>query len=326
MSERYRLIIRETGGPEVIMREPIRELTPGRGEILIRQEAVGLNFIDTYQRSGLYALPLPSGLGSEGAGVVEAVGEGVGDFRVGDRVGCFSGPVGAYATHRIVAAERAVAIPGPISSETAAAIMLKGCTAEYLIERCARVKRGDTVLVHAAAGGVGSILVPWLKAIGATVIAHAGSAKKAERAGEFGADHALSGSIDGLAAQVRTLTDGEGVAVVFDGVGAASWTESLASVAKRGLLVTYGNASGPVPPFRALDLTKAGSIFVTRPTLADYISTPEELRASAQRLFEMVGEGYAPVHIGARYSLTDAAHAHRDLEARATTGSAILLP
>ena len=326
MSERYRLVIRRTGGLEVIEREPLGELKSGAGEILIRHEAIGVNFIDTYQRSGLYEVPLPSGLGSEGAGVIEAVGEGVDGFREGDRAGCFSGPLGAYATHRLVAADRAIKLPPSVASETAAAMMLKGCTAEYLIERCARVERGDAVLVHAAAGGVGSILVPWLKAIGAIVIAHAGSAEKAAMAAELGADHALSGPMEELAAEVRARTGGQGVATVFDGVGAASWTASLGALARRGLLVTYGNASGPVPAFRALDLTKAGSIFVTRPTLADYAATPEDRRASAARLFEMIDAGHVPVRIGARYPLAEAAKAHRDLEARATTGSSILLP
>lgn len=326
MSERYRLVIRRTGGLEVIEREPLGELKPGAGEILIRHEAIGVNFIDTYQRSGLYEVPLPSGLGSEGAGVIEAVGEGVDGFREGDRAGCFSGPLGAYATHRLVAADRAIKLPPSVASETAGAMMLKGCTAEYLIERCARVKGGDAVLVHAAAGGVGSILVPWLKAIGAIVIAHAGNAEKAAMAAELGADHALSGPMEELAAEVRARTGGQGVATVFDGVGAASWTASLGALARRGLLVTYGNASGPVPAFRALDLTKAGSIFVTRPTLADYAATPEDRRASAARLFEMIDAGHVPVRIGARYPLAEAAKAHRDLEARATTGSSILLP
>lgn len=326
MSERYRLVIRRTGGLEVIEREPLGELKPGAGEILIRHEAIGVNFIDTYQRSGLYEVPLPSGLGSEGAGVIEAVGEGVDGFREGDRAGCFSGPLGAYATHRLVAADSAIELPPSVASETAAAMMLKGCTAEYLIERCARVKGGDAVLVHAAAGGVGSILVPWLKAIGAIVIAHAGNAEKAAMAAELGADHALSGPMEELAAEVRARTGGQGVATVFDGVGAASWTASLGALARRGLLVTYGNASGPVPAFRALDLTKAGSIFVTRPTLADYAATPEDRRASAARLFEMIDAGHVPVRIGARYPLAEAAKAHRDLEARATTGSSILLP
>lgn len=326
MSERYRLVFRRTGGPDVIEREPLGALSPGPGELLVRQEAIGLNFIDTYHRSGLYPVPLPSGLGSEGAGRVEAVGEGVEGFAQGDRVGCFSGPLGAYATHRIIAADRAIRLPDSIGSDVAAATMLKGCTAEFLVERCARVQQGDTVLVHAAAGGVGSILVGWLKAIGATVIAHAGNAEKAAVAQDLGADHSLACPMDALADEVRARTGGKGAAVVFDGVGAASWAASLASVAKRGLLVTYGNASGPVPPFRALDLSKAGSIFVTRPTLFDYVSTPQEMRSSAARLFEMIDAGHVTVRIGARYPLSEAADAHRDLEARRTTGSTLLIP
>jgi len=257
---------------------------------------------------------------------VEAVGDGVVGFGEGDRIGYFTGPLGAYATHRIVAVERLVPLPESISSEQAAAAMLKGCTAEYLIERCAGVEAEQTVLVHAAAGGVGSILVPWLKAIGATVIAHAGSAAKARIAGDLGADHPLSCPLDALADEVRRLTGGAGADVVLDGVGAASWQASLGAAARRGLLVSYGNASGPVPPFSALDLTRAGSIFVTRPTLADYAATPDEMRASAARLFEMIGNGAVDVKIGARFPLRDAAEAHRAIESRATTGSTVLIP
>jgi NADPH2:quinone reductase len=318
--------ISRTGGPEVLELRDIAMPKPGPGEVLIRHEAIGLNFIDTYFRSGLYPVTLPSGLGNEAAGVVEAMGNGVSGFAAGDRVGYFTGPPGAYATHRAVAAERLVRLPEWVSVEDAAALMLKGATAEYLIERCARVEAGQTVLVHAAAGGVGSILVPWLKTIGANVIAHAGSASKAEIACELGADHALSCPMDALAGEVRGLTGGLGVAVVFDGVGAASWQASLASVARRGLVVSYGNASGPVPPFTALDLTRAGSIFVTRPTLGDYAATPEEMRACAARLFGMVERGVVKARIGARFALRDAAEAHRAIESRATTGSTILIP
>ena len=299
---------------------------PGEGEILIRHEAVGLNYIDTYHRSGLYPLPLPSGLGNEGAGVVEAVGSGVEGFREGNRVGYFSGPLGSYATHRSMPADRVVKLPDEISSEDAAAVLLKGCTAEFLVERCARVEADETVLVHAAAGGVGSILVPWLKSTGATVIAHSGNSKKAELATQLGADHSLCCPMEALAGEVRAITSGKGASVVFDGVGAASWEASLGSVARRGLLVTFGNASGPVPPFTALDLVRAGSIFVTRPTLFDYVASPEEVRASAARLFEMVQGGSIEVQIGARYPLIKAADAHRALEERKTTGSTILLP
>jgi NADPH2:quinone reductase len=299
---------------------------PGEGEILIRHEAVGLNYIDTYHRSGLYPLPLPSGLGNEGAGVVEAVGPGVEGFREGNRVGYFSGPLGSYATHRAMPADRVVKLPNEISSEDAAAVLLKGCTAEFLVERCARVEADEIVLVHAAAGGVGSILVPWLKSTGATVIAHSGNSRKAELATQLGADHSLCCPMEELAAEVRAITSGKGASVVLDGVGAASWEASLGSVARRGLLVTFGNASGPVPPFTALDLVRAGSIFVTRPTLFDYVASPEEMRASAARLFEMVQSGSLKVQIGARYPLIKAADAHRALEERKTTGSTILLP
>jgi NADPH2:quinone reductase len=321
-----RIIFSELGGPEVLRQVEGATPVPAKGEVLIRQDAVGLNFIDTYYRTGLYAAELPSGIGSEGAGVVEAVGEGVSEFSVGDRVGYPTGPLGAYSSHRTLDAARLVRIPEGISSEQAAAAMLKGCTAEYLVERCAKVAPGQTVLVHAAAGGVGSILVQWLKTIGASVIAHAGNPEKAAIATTLGADHSLCGPFDTLAEEVRRLTGGKGVDAVLDGVGAASWAASLASVAKRGIVVTYGNASGPVPPFSALDLLRAGSIFVTRPTLGDYCGTVEELRASAARLFELMLSGAVQVQIGSRYPLEQAAEAHRALEARETTGSTVLLP
>lgn len=326
VSHAYRILIRRTGGPEVLDVREIEVPRPGSGEVLVRHEAVGLNFIDTYHRSGLYPVSLPTGLGNEAAGVVEALGEGADGFSEGDRVGYFTGPLGAYSSHRAVAAERLVKLPIGISSQEAAALMLKGATAEYLIERCARVRPGQWVLVHAAAGGVGSILVPWLKAIGARAIAHAGSAEKAAVARGLGADHALSCPVEALAAEVRALTEGKGAEVVLDGAGAASWTASLGALARRGLLVTYGNASGPVPPFSALDLTRAGSVFVTRPTLADYAATPEEMRACAARLFEMIESGTVRASIGARFPLRDAAEAHRAIESRATTGSTILIP
>jgi NADPH:quinone reductase len=320
------IILRRTGGPEILETEPIDLPTPGSGQILIRHEAIGLNFIDTYHRSGLYALPLPSGLGSEAAGIVEAIGDEVNGLGVGDRVGYFSGAIGAYASHRLVDADRLVKLPDSIDSEKAAAILLKGCTAEYLIERCARVQAGESVLVHAAAGGVGSILVQWLNAIGAKVFAHSGDSRKAELAREQGAQHSLCCPLDQLAAEVRNLTDGKGVSVVLDGVGKASWSASLGSVGRRGLVVTFGNASGPVPPFSALDLLRAGSIFVTRPTLADYCATSEDMRKSAARLFEMVQGKAIDVRIGARFPLAEAAEAHRAIEARKTTGSTLLIP
>jgi NADPH:quinone reductase len=321
-----RIVFRRTGGPEVLETEELGELAPGAGEILIRHEAIGVNFIDTYHRSGLYPQELPSGLGSEAAGMVEAVGDQVTGFRVGDRVGYFSGPVGAYASHRVTSAKHVVHLPAGIDPQVAAAVMLKGCTAEYLIERCARVAAGEAVLVHAAAGGTGSILVPWLKEIGATVIAHAGSEAKAIAAGELGADHTLSCPMDSLAGEVRRLTGGRGADKILDGVGAASWQASLGAVARRGLLVSFGNASGPVPPFSALDLTRAGSIFVTRPTLGEIIAEPGEMQASADRLFAMIERGAVRPNIGRRYGLEEAGEAHRALESRETTGSTILLP
>jgi len=326
MTDPCAFILRKTGGPEVLEAEAIDLPRPGPGQALVRHEAVGLNFIDTYHRSGLYPVPLPSGLGAEAAGIVEAVGENVGGFREGDRIGYFTGPLGAYASHRTIDAQRLVKLPDSVSFEQAAAAMLKGCTAEYLIERCAKVEAGRTVLVHAAAGGVGSILVPWLKALGATVIAHAGDSRKAALAKALGADHALCCPMEELAAQVRGLTAGNGVGVVLDGVGAASWKASLGAAARRGLIVTYGNASGPVPPFTALDLLRAGSVFVTRPTLADYCATPDEMRKSAARLFEMIAGGKIEIRIGARFPLLEAAAAHRAIESRATTGSTILIP
>jgi NADPH2:quinone reductase len=316
----------KTGGPEVLEAEPIAIDRPKHGELLVRHEAIGLNFIDTYVRSGLYPAPLPSGLGNEAAGVVEAVGEGVVDFAAGDRVGYFTAPAGAYATHRNVDAARLVKLPEGISFEQAAAAMLKGCTAEILIERCARVQPGQSVLVHAAAGGVGSILVRWLKAIGAIVIAHSGNAAKAAMARQMGADFSLDCPMDELVAKVREATGGDGVPVVLDGVGAASWEASLASVARRGLIVSYGNASGPVPPFAPLELARRGSLFVTRPTLFDYCATPEEMRASAARLFEMIRSGKVEVRVGTRFPLAKAADAHRALEGRRTTGSTVLIP
>jgi NADPH:quinone reductase len=326
MTDPYSYTLRETGGPEVLEAEHIDVPRPGPGQVVVRHEAVGLNFIDTYHRSGLYKLPLPSGLGSEAAGIVEALGEGVSGFREGDRVGYFTGPLGAYATHRAIDSDRLVRLPDSIGFDQAAAAMLKGCTAEYLIERCARVQPGEAVLVHAAAGGVGSILVPWLKHVGATVIAHAGDSRKASAAKALGADHALCGPMEELAAEVRALTDGKGVPIVLDGVGAASWAASLASVARRGLIVTYGNASGPVPPFTALDLLAAGSIFVTRPTLGDYCGTVDEMRTSAARLFELIANGTIEIRIGATFPLLKAADAHRAIEGRATTGSTVMLP
>lgn len=322
----YRLIFRRTGGPEVIEREDIEIRSPGPGEISVRHRAVGLNFIDTYQRSGLYEVPLPSGMGSEAAGIVEAVGEAVTDLAVGDRVAYPAGPIGAYATVRTIPAASLIKLPDAIDDRTAAAVMLKGMTVDMLVGPCAKVQPGQWVLVHAAAGGVGSLLVPWLKAIGARVIAHTGSEEKAARAKALGADHALSCAFEVLPEQVKALTGGRGVEVALDSVGKASWEASLQSMAPRGLVVSYGNASGPVPAFQPLVLSRGGSLFLTRPTLFHYIADREERDASAARLFAMIESGKVPVEIGQTFPLADAAEAHRALEARATTGSTILLP
>ena len=322
----FRMFFRQTGGPEVIERETIAPTGPARGQVRIRQTVVGLNFIDIYQRSGLYPLDLPSGMGTEAAGVIEAIGDGVEDFKVGDRVAYAGGPVGAYATVRTLDSGLLVALPDGVSDETAAAAMLKGCTAAYLVGPCARVEPGQTVLVHAAAGGVGSILVEWLTAIGATVIAHAGTAEKAAHARKLGAAHALDCPMDQLAGEVRALTGGDGVATVFDGIGKASWQASLGAVARRGLIASYGNASGAVPPVELLALMRAGSIFVTRPTSADYMPTTAARRDLAARLFDKIAAGDVSVLIGQRFSLADAAAAQQAMAARETTGSTILTP
>lgn len=322
----FRMIVRAHGGPEQIEREEITPTAPGAGEVQVRQSAIGLNFIDTYHRTGLYPMTLPSGLGTEAAGVVEAVGEGVDALKAGDRVAYAGGPPGSYATVRTLPADLLVPLPDAIDDRTAAAAMLKGMTAAYLIGPCAKIEAGQTVLVHAAAGGVGSILVQWLKAIGVTVIAHAGSEEKAAIATKLGAHHALSCPMEELAARVRELTGGRGVEAVLDGVGKASWEASLASVATRGILVTYGNASGPVPPIDALALSQAGSIFVTRPTLFHYARTAQERRALAGALFERIASGAVAIPVGQTFALADAGDAHRALESRSTTGSTLLLP
>jgi len=326
MSE-YRIILRCTGGPEVLEREAIEMPRPAPGEAVVRHEAIGLNFIDTYHRSGLYPVTLPSGLGSEAAGVVEAIGDGVTNVRVGDRVAYAGGSqLGAYATIRALPADVLVHLPDTIDGRTAAAAILKGLTADMLVGECGKVQAGQTVLVHAASGGVGSFLVPWLKAIGAIVVAHSGSAEKAERARNLGADLSLCCPLADLASAVREFTQGHGVDTVFDGVGKASWDASLGSLRPRGLMVTYGNASGPVPAIEPLVLSRSGSLFLTRPTLFHYIATPAERDAAAARLFAMIDSGKVPVEIGQSFPLADAAEAHRALEQRRTTGSTMLLP
>ncbi|HEX7783881.1 MAG TPA: quinone oxidoreductase [Sphingobium sp.] len=326
MTDAWRLVVRKHGGPEVIEREAFAIPAPGEGEILITHEAIGLNFIDTYVRTGLYPSDLPAGLGAEAAGTVTAVGPGVTAFAPGDRAAYALGPHGSYATHRVMPANRVLKLPDAVSCETAAAMLLKGMTACFLVEECARMESGQSALVHAAAGGVGSILVPWLASIGVTVIAHSGSEEKAARAKAAGATHSLTGPYEALAKQVRELTGGEGVNVSFDGVGKASWDSSIASLKNRGLLVTYGNASGPVPPVDILSLGRAGSLFVTRPTLFDYARDDADLQRLGARLFEKIATGIVEADINQRFALADAADAHRALESRATTGSTILIP
>jgi NADPH:quinone reductase len=272
--------IERIGGPEVIGWADVELPPPGPGEVRMRNIAVGLHFIDTYHRSGLYPVPLPSGLGQEASGVIEAVGEGVADFAPGDRVATFGPPIGAYATERNLPAASLFKLPDSLDHETAAAVLLKGLTVEFMVERAAKVEPGWTVLVHAAAGGVGQILVQWLKAIGAQVIGTVGSEAKVAVARAAGADHVLLSRTEDIAARVREITQGEGVPVVFDGVGAATWAASLAAARRRGLILSYGNASGPVESVALGALNTHGSLFVTRPKLFDYYVTPEERTAS----------------------------------------------
>jgi NADPH2:quinone reductase len=313
-----------TGGPDVLEFVDVAVAAPGPGEVLLRQTAVGLNFIDTYHRSGLYPMPMPSGLGLEAAGVVEAAGAGV-SLKPGTRVGYCWGPIGAYATHRVIAADRVVILPDGVSDEVAAAGLLKGCTTEFLVERCARMQPGQWALVQAAAGGVGLLLVQWLKHVGANVIAVAGSPEKVAIAMAHGADHGIVQD-DTLATQVRALTGGRGVDVTFDGVGKATFEASLDSLARRGLHISYGNASGAVGAVDFGILARKGSLFTTRPTLFDYFTSREEIETHAGRVLDLIGRGVLKVNIDQRYALKDAAQAHRDLEARRTTGSTVLVP
>ena len=318
--------IEQTGGPEVIQWHEMELPAPGPGEVLIRHEAVGLNFIDTYLRTGLYPMRLPGGLGFEAAGVVEAVGEGVTHLVPGQRAASFGGTPGAYATARIVKAAELFPLPEGIDSRTAAAVFLKGATVEALAERVAPVAPGGWALVPAAAGGVGLLLVQWLKARGVRVIGTVGAPSKVRLAQEAGAELVfLSGDPD-LVTKVREATGGRGVAVSYDGVGAASWQTSLDSMAPRGTIVSFGNASGPVTGVALRDLATRGSLFVTRPGVYDYYRDPAEALAGAAKLWDMVGSGKLKITIGQTYPLTEAAQAHRDLEARRTTGSTLLLP
>jgi NADPH:quinone reductase len=316
----------QKGGPEVLRVEELPAGAPGPGEARVRHTAVGVNFIDTYHRSGLYPLPLPSGLGSEAAGLVEAVGPGVGHVAPGDRVAYAGGAPGSYAQLRVMPADRLVKLPDGISDRVAAAAMLKGMTVQYLVTRTYPVKAGDTVLVHAAAGGVGLIACQWLKAIGATVIGTAGSDAKAQLARAHGCDHAIVYTREDFAKRVKEITGGRGVPVVYDPVGRTTFTGSLDCLRPRGLMVSFGNASGPVPPVDLLQLSTRGSLFLTRPTLVHYTASRAELEETAADLFRMLLSGKVKVEPSATYPLGEAARAHRDLEGRATTGSLLLLP
>ncbi|AVG15270.1 quinone oxidoreductase [Chromobacterium vaccinii] len=320
------IVFTETGGPEVLRLQNAEIGPPGPGQARVRHTAIGVNFIDTYQRSGLYQLPLPSGLGSEAAGVVEAVGEGVAGIAPGDRVAYAGGPLGAYSTERLIAAEHLVKLPDGVSDETAACAMLQGMTVEYLVQRTFPVQPGQTVLWHAAAGGVGQIALQWLSAMGAHVIATVGSEAKAEIARGLGAAHVILYREEDVAARVREITGGKGVPVAFDSVGKDTFEASLNSLSPRGMMVTFGNASGPAPALAPLELTKRGSLFLTRPRLGDYIATRAELEASSAALFRRLRDGTVKLAPSHRYPLAEAAQAHRDLEARRTTGSVILLP
>ncbi len=316
----------QTGGPGVLSLVDVPTPQPGPGQILVRHQAIGINFIDTYHRTGLYPLRLPSGLGMEAAGVVEAVGEGVTRFAPGDLAAYASGPIGAYAEFHVVAAERAVKPPAGIDARTAAAALLKGMTAEFLLRRCYTLKPGDPILVHAAAGGVGQILVQWGKALGAEVIATVGSEDKAARAREHGADHVILYRDQDVAAEVRRITGGKGVPVAYDSVGKATFEATLASLAKRGLFVSFGNASGPPDPFAPARLLAAGSVYITRPTMGDYLLTTAELDESAAALFAVIASGKVKIEIGQTFPLAAAAKAHEALESRETVGASLLIP
>ena len=316
----------KTGGPEVLQLDDIEVGEPGKGQARVKNTAIGLNFIDTYHRSGLYPLPLPSGIGLEAAGVVEAVGKGVTNVKPGERVGYAGGPPGAYSESRLIPADRLVKVPDGISDNEVAAMMLKGLTVWYLIHRVYRVKKGETVLFHAAAGGVGLIACQWLKALGVTVIGTVGSDDKARIAKAHGCDHAIVYTRENFVDRVKEITGGRKVPVVYDSVGKDTFMGSLDCLQPRGLLCVFGNGSGPVPAFDLNLLAAKGSLYVTRPSLMVYTARRRDLEAGAKELFDIVKSGKVKIEINQTYKLQDAAQAHRDLEARKTTGSTILLP
>lgn len=317
--------IHRHGGPEVLQWEPIELSNPARDQVLVRHTAIGLNFFEVYERTGLYQANLPLIPGREAAGIVEAIGEGVRSVAVGDRVAYVSTTSGSYAERRLVPADRIVKLPNEIDERTGAAVLLKGLTAQMLLRQVYRVRKNDFVLIHAAAGGVGSILVPWAKHIGARVIALVGSAPKASYAQALGADHVLLLDDDWVK-RTRAIAGNQGVHVVYDSIGKDTFMKSLDTLRPRGVMVTYGNASGPVEPFAPLELARRGSLFLTRPTLFDYIRTRAALVKAVQELFDLVVRGVITINIGQTFRLQDAAEAHRQLEARQTQGSTVLLP
>ena len=318
--------VHENGGPEVLRWEDVEVGKPGPGQALVRHTAVGLNFLDVYHRTGLYPVELPMTPGSEGAGVVEAVGPGVDAVSVGMRVAYAGGPPGAYAEMRLIPADKLVPLPEGISDHTAAAIMLKGMTAEYLLRRTYQVGPGDTILWHAAAGGVGLIACQWAKHLGATVIGTVSSDEKADLARSHGCDHPIVYTRDDFVARVREVTLGEGVPVVYDSVGKDTWDGSLSCLRPCGMMVSFGNASGAVPPFSPVELSRRGSLYLTRPSLMTYTASREDLLASAKALFAVIQSGAVKVEVNQTYPLAEAAQAHRDLEDRRTTGSSLLVP
>jgi NADPH2:quinone reductase len=321
------VLIHTVGGPEVLRFEEYDPGTPGHGEALVRHEAIGVNFIDIYHRTGLYPLPhLPAVIGMEGAGIVEAVGEGVSEVSAGDRVAYAGLPPGAYAQVRVIPAHRLVVLPQSISTRQAAAMMLQGMTARYLLHGCYRVKPGDTILIHAAAGGVGTLVCQWGKHLGATVIGTVGSKEKAEIAKSNGCGHTILYREEDFTSRVKEITGGRGVDVVYDSVGRETFMKSLDCLRPLGTMVSFGQSSGTVPPFDTGILAAKGSLFLTRPSLMTYTARREDLLAHAKDLFDVVGSGIVKVQIGKTYSLADAGMAHRDIESRRTTGSSILIP
>ena len=318
--------VHQYGGPEVMLWEDHETRAPGAGEALVRHTAIGLNFIDVYERTGLYAGALPTGLGHEAAGVVEAVGRGVRGVSVGQRVAYAVSTPGAYSEEAVVRADRLVPVPDDVTDRLAAAALLKGLTAQVLLRRTYRMAKGTVVVVHAAAGGVGSILVQWAAHLGARVIGVVGSAAKVDAVRSLGCQDVLVLGRDDLPARVRDLSDGKGAHVVYDSVGKDTFTASLDSLRPLGLMVSYGNASGPVPPVAPLELARRGSLFLTRPVLFSYVSQRSDLLRAAKELFDVIGEGVVRIEIGQTYALRDVQRAHRDLQERRTVGSTVLLP